>query len=141
VALQSQRHDGSRTDWRVVAPQALDITRIALPVAVAARCRSFLRRLDLRFGCVDFIVTPDGHYVFLEINQMGQFLWIEEAQPELPLLQMFCDFLVSRDPAFRYARLRHEQHYAEVLEPACERLVADMDTHLRPARNLNVYAE
>ena len=141
VALHSQRQDSSRTDWRVVSPQALEVTRIALPVAVAHSCRALLRRLDLRFGCIDFIVTPEGEHVFLEINQMGQFLWIEEAQPELPMLQMFCDFLVSRDPFFRYSRMNHEQHYAEVLEPACERMAADMDTHLRPARNINVYHE
>lgn len=41
------------------------------------------------------IVTPGGDYVFLEVNEMGQFLWIEAANPEIRLLDHFCSFLMS----------------------------------------------
>jgi glutathione synthase/RimK-type ligase-like ATP-grasp enzyme len=33
--------------------------------------------MKLNFGCFDFIVTPEGEYVFLECNPNGQWLWIE----------------------------------------------------------------
>ena len=69
---------------------------------MAEWCRALLRRLGLVFGCIDFIVTPEGEYVFLEVNQMGQFLWVELANPEFPLLQAFAEFLVSQDPEFRF---------------------------------------
>lgn len=54
-----------------------------------------MRQLGIVFGCFDFIITPDDEYIFLEVNEMGQFLWIEEILPELKLLDKFCEFLVS----------------------------------------------
>ena len=50
--------------------------------------------LGLKFGCFDFIVTPDGEYVFLEVNEAGQFLWIEGHCPELKMLSEFCHFIL-----------------------------------------------
>ncbi|RME33023.1 MAG: hypothetical protein D6794_12045, partial [Deltaproteobacteria bacterium] len=48
------------------------------------------------------IVTPGGEVVFLEVNEMGQWLWIEFRLPDVPLLDAFCRFLLSRDPEFVY---------------------------------------
>ena len=33
--------------------------------------------LGLEFGAIDLIITPQGNYVFLEVNGNGQFLWAE----------------------------------------------------------------
>ncbi len=98
--LDSQSSQAGRVDWRQEVPSAMPTSRMELPGKIADRCRSLLKRLGLVFGCLDFIVTPSGEYVFLEVNQMGQFLWVEEVAPELPLLQAFCEFLVSRDRTF-----------------------------------------
>ena len=38
-----------------------------------------MRRLGLRFGALDFVVTPDDRWIFLEINSNGQWAWIEDA--------------------------------------------------------------
>ncbi|MEN6440250.1 MAG: hypothetical protein ABFD97_16875, partial [Syntrophobacter sp.] len=35
------------------------------------------RALGLRFGALDLRLTPDGEYVFLEVNPGGQFLFCE----------------------------------------------------------------
>lgn len=35
------------------------------------------RTLKLRFGAFDFIVTPAGEVVFLEVNPSGQWLWLD----------------------------------------------------------------
>ena len=48
-----------------------------LPEEVSEKCKMFLHKMSLRFGCFDFIVTPEGQYVFLECNPNGQWLWIE----------------------------------------------------------------
>ena len=51
-------------------------------------------------GQVDSTATPDGGSVFLEINEAGQFLWIERKTGQ-PLLQAFVDPLVGRsNPEF-----------------------------------------
>ena len=59
-----------------------------------------MRALGLVFGAFDFIVTPTGEYVFLEVNEMGQFLSFDR-DADLPVLQAFCDLLLTRDPTFR----------------------------------------
>lgn len=141
AALHSQQNEESRVDWRTVVPQTLAIERIDMPPAVAQRCARYMADLGLHFGAFDFIVTPEGRWVFLELNQMGQFLWLEEANGELPLLQMFCDFLVSKDPAFRYSRRGHGTGYRDIYDETCERLRQAAATHLHPAMPPNVYAE
>lgn len=141
AALHSQRHAGSRTDWRTVEPGTLAIERIEVPADVAQRCAAMMQALDLRFGCFDFIVTQDGRWVFLELNQMGQFLWVEEAAPQFPLLQMFCDFIVSGDPHWRASRTGGGAAFADVRDDAGRRMMADIDRHGRHAQPPNVYRE
>ena len=40
--------------------------------------------LDLVFGVIDFIVTPDDQYVFLEVNPSGEWGMLEQ-KLELPI--------------------------------------------------------
>ena len=50
------------------------------------------------------IVTPGGDYVFLEVNEMGAFLWIEEKVEDLGLLDAFCEFLLQGTVDFRWRK-------------------------------------
>jgi glutathione synthase/RimK-type ligase-like ATP-grasp enzyme len=50
-----------------------------LPPSVETALRSLMGLLDLEYGAIDLRLTPDGRYVFLEINPAGQFLWVELA--------------------------------------------------------------
>jgi MvdD pre-ATP grasp domain len=54
-----------------------------LPGSLVAALYRLLARMDLRYGAVDMRRTPDGRYVFLEINPAGQWRFVEEktAQP------------------------------------------------------------
>ncbi|MNZ28723.1 hypothetical protein D3C78_459550 [compost metagenome] len=36
-----------------------------------------MRRLNLRYGAIDFVCDPQGNLWFLEINPNGQWAWIE----------------------------------------------------------------
>jgi hypothetical protein len=63
-------------------------------------CRAYMAKAGIVFGCFDFIVEPSGETYFLEVNPMGQFLWLELHLPELPLLDAMCAFLASGDPRF-----------------------------------------
>jgi glutathione synthase/RimK-type ligase-like ATP-grasp enzyme len=141
VQLQSQGTQAGRVDWRMVSPQELNITRVQLPADIQAKCLALLRRMNLTFGCLDFVVTPEGEYIFLEVNQMGQFLWIEEASPSIPLLQMFCEFLVARDAGFEYAPKARELSFLDIAGPACDLLEQDQRVHLQPEKYPNVYRE
>jgi D-alanine-D-alanine ligase-like ATP-grasp enzyme len=68
----------SYVDWRSDY-DALTYELIAPPQAVADSIRSLMRALGLVYGALDFVVTPDGEWVFLEINAGGQYGWLEAA--------------------------------------------------------------
>lgn len=105
VRIASQETAHGRVDWRRAQETGdLAASPIAVPPAVAEACQRLLRELGLVFGCFDFVVTPRGEWTFLEVNEMGQFLFLEQWCRELPLLDMFCQFLERADPAFRYVR-------------------------------------
>ncbi len=59
-----------------------------------------MKKLNIVFGCFDFIVTPEHDFVFLEVNEMGQFLWKEQVCPETRILDAFLDFLMH--PSFDF---------------------------------------
>ena len=61
-----------------------------------------VRRLGLHYGTIDMVLTPDGRYVFLEINPNGQYLWIEK-QSGLPITEAVCDLLARESQ--RYLRV------------------------------------
>ena len=138
--LDSQSTHHGRTDWRVAQLSELAITPVELPVELQHRCRALLRRMGLVFGCIDVIVTPGGEHVFLEINQMGQFLWVEEMCPEVPMLQSFCEFLLSRDAGFRRGRAKGPS-YAEVKRAALALLEAEQGAHRQPRHDSHVVHE
>jgi glutathione synthase/RimK-type ligase-like ATP-grasp enzyme len=54
------------------------VTRHELPLVIAERLLELMRIFGLRFGAIDLRVTPDGDYVFLEVNPAGEFLFISQ---------------------------------------------------------------
>ena len=72
-----------------------------LPEAVERKLQALMDELGLVMGMVELIVTPGGEYVFLEVNEQGQFLWLEQMCPELPLLDIATRFLASGNPRFK----------------------------------------
>lgn len=126
--LLSQADARTRLDWRARSVD-LEVTPDRLPAPVENAVRTLMRRLGLAFGCLDFIVTPDGRHVFLEVNPMGQFLWIEHLNPEIRLLGPFCDLLLSRGRSGAEeacADLRH----ADWFERANAHIAAHADRHV-----------
>lgn len=87
-----------RVDWRLTRPdEGVSCTRAELSSGVEGKVLALLRRLDLRYGAVDFIVTPDGRNVFLEVNAVGEFFWLQR-NPGLPMVEAIADVLLGRAP-------------------------------------------
>jgi glutathione synthase/RimK-type ligase-like ATP-grasp enzyme len=92
--IHSQAEERSRVDFRRTADPRGTLHRVhELPEAVARSLVALDEALGLVFGAVDMILTPAGEYVFLENNQQGQFLWLEELAGQ-PLLEPFCEMLI-----------------------------------------------
>lgn len=53
--------------------------RHELPAEVTARLLELMRVLGLEYGAIDLRLTPEGEYVFFEVNPAGQFLFVEHA--------------------------------------------------------------
>ncbi len=98
VVIRSQDADPTRVDWRG-ADQLPYGDYQPLPEPVVKKVQQLLTELDLVYAAVDFIVTPDGEWVFLEVNPNGQFMWMQH-DLQLPLSESVAELLVS-GPAFR----------------------------------------
>jgi hypothetical protein len=66
------------------------------------------------------------------IHLAGQFLWVEEANPELRLLAPFVEFLLSRDPEFRWSDPGSGPRHAAYYPRAAERARAIGPLHVDP---------
>ncbi|MEV0970775.1 MvdC/MvdD family ATP grasp protein [Microtetraspora glauca] len=92
--IHSQESNRSRVDWRRYNLEVTPYGVHRLPDEVADRCLAMTDRLGLVFGAFDLVLTPDGRYVFLEINPNGQWLWVEELTG-LPISEALCDLLLE----------------------------------------------
>ena len=89
--IDSQSAVATRVDWRR-SYEDLTYDVHELPAHVEDACREMVRRLDLEFGAIDLVRTPEGEYVFLEVNPNGQWAWVESATG-LPICDAIVDLL------------------------------------------------
>ena len=76
--ILSQNRQSSKTDWRATDDPHLEHVKHQLPTDLADKCRKLVKKLDIGFGAIDLALTPDGNYVFFEINPNGEWLWIQD---------------------------------------------------------------
>lgn len=82
-------------DMRMVVGEST-VRAVELPDGVVAALRALLDRLGLRYGAVDLRRTPEGRYVFFEVNPAGQWLFVEE-RTGLPITDRVAALLASLD--------------------------------------------
>jgi glutathione synthase/RimK-type ligase-like ATP-grasp enzyme len=92
-------------DWRRDRALVGAFQRDTLPRGLSARLLRLLDRLGLNFATIDLIVTPDDRHVFLEVNAISYFGFIERSTG-LPISDAVADLLVGRAPP-RIGRLRY----------------------------------
>jgi glutathione synthase/RimK-type ligase-like ATP-grasp enzyme len=91
--LHSQVHEQTRYDWRHYEVE-VPMYEHQLPVEIAEQCLALTKAYGLHFSTSDLIVTPDGRYVFLEMNPNGQFLWVQDRVPSLHLREAMAACLI-----------------------------------------------
>lgn len=76
--IDSQASEIANIDWRRYDIPNTPHNAIEPPNEIREKVSKLLDLFGLYFGALDFIVSPSGEWFFLEINTMGQWLWIEE---------------------------------------------------------------
>lgn len=77
--IDSQLSTKANIDWR-----RYDIANTPhkilseIPNNMKDKIDKFMKQLGLSYGALDFIITKNNEWIFLEINSFGQWLWIED---------------------------------------------------------------
>lgn len=100
--LDSQAHVDGKVDWRAISGRRLTIEPYILPESLAHKIQVLMKKMGLVFGALDFIKSEEDEYIFLEVNEQGQFLWKEELNSEFQMLDIFTQFLLSRSSSFQW---------------------------------------
>jgi hypothetical protein len=92
VGIQTQS-EVSALDWRR-GYDTLTYTRERLPVEIEQKLFHLVRRFGLQFSSADFMLTPEGEYVFVELNPNGQFYFLVPPTG-LPMAEAMADLLCA----------------------------------------------
>ncbi len=140
VKLHSQAQAVSQLDWKAAFAD-LPVERITVSPELEAACHRLMKRLGIVFGCMDFVVTPEGELVFLEVNEMGQFLWLEGFCPDLPILDAFTEFLIHGRADFRWQPRDTSIRFEDIKTEALAVMKADAALHVAKPDNISVRDE
>jgi len=92
------RNPKGALDWRQDAGQGLvQVENIETPTEVKNAVVAFARKCGIVFGSLDFAVDEKGQWWFLEINEQGQFLWLDEFNHKPDIMGKFLAFLTAPD--------------------------------------------
>jgi glutathione synthase/RimK-type ligase-like ATP-grasp enzyme len=130
--IYSQAHESGKEDWRSAPAHEMKMEPYPFPPELAAKCFALMLKFGVVFGCFDFIVTPEGEYVFLEINEQGQFLWQEEQNNNITLLDPFVQFLIERKSNFVWKKPEETINMRTFRESIIQQQKAAMATHVDP---------
>jgi glutathione synthase/RimK-type ligase-like ATP-grasp enzyme len=98
ASIDSQSSGRAANDWRRDGARMIQDWRpYELPREVEEKILRLMDYFVLNYGAVDLIVTPDGRHVFLEVNPVGEFFWLEH-HPGLPVSDAIADVLLGHAP-------------------------------------------
>ena len=91
VKIYSQTNENTIVDWRKDQLN-LEYELVSLDPEFEESLKNLHNNFNLIYGAYDFIVTPEGEHIFLEVNPVGQWLWLEE-ELGLDISQSIADLL------------------------------------------------
>lgn len=95
AAVDSQALEMARDDWRKKGIALLKAWQsYQLPQDIEDKLLRLMAYFGLNYGAIDIILTPDGRHVFLEVNPVGEFFWLEKYSG-LPISDAIAKILCS----------------------------------------------
>lgn len=96
ASIDSQSSERALHDWRRQGVALINSWQsYNLPQDVEEKLLELMHHFGLTYGAIDLILTPDGRYIFLEVNPVGEFFWLEQC-PGLPISKAIADILLGR---------------------------------------------
>lgn len=83
-----------KIDWRLADPGDCFWSVAEIPEEITVKLRALMRALGLVYGAIDIIKTPDGKYVFLEVNPGGEWGMLER-DLNYPISEALADALLK----------------------------------------------
>ena len=90
--IHSQEHSDSIVDFRGAI---LDIVykEHILPKEIENKIFTFVKKQNLHYSSMDFVLTPDNNYYFIENNPNGQWLWLE-LETGIDITSHYCNLIM-----------------------------------------------
>ncbi|MFN6488004.1 MULTISPECIES: MvdD family ATP-grasp ribosomal peptide maturase [unclassified Nostoc] len=96
AAVDSQSLSGATYDWRKEGKALVKNWQpYNLPTDVEKKLLQLMAYFGLNYGAIDIIVTPDERHVFLEVNPVGEFFWMEMFSPHFPISGAIAEILLT----------------------------------------------
>lgn len=101
VRMRKKQNISNTVDWRLdIGGENMIVEAFELPDDLKEKCIQINKQFELVYSTFDIAVDEQGNYIFYEVNNAGRFLW-KETLAGLPMTNVFCDFIESRDPCFK----------------------------------------
>lgn len=96
AAVDSQVLAHARNDWRRESQRLRGAWEpYALPEAASEGLLRLARGIGLTYGAADIVVTPEGRFVFLEMNPAGEWRWLDDVFGARALSSALADALLA----------------------------------------------
>ena len=96
ASIDPAKSERAAYDWRRDGVGLLDAWAFYdLPADVGEKLLKLMDYFGLNYGAIDIILTPDGRHVFLEINPVGEFFWLERC-PRLAISRAISRVLLGK---------------------------------------------
>ncbi|MBD6615596.1 MvdD family ATP-grasp ribosomal peptide maturase [Komarekiella sp. 'clone 1'] len=106
AAVDSQALEKAHYDWRRQGIALLNAWQAyTLPQDVEEKLLKLMANFGLNYGAIDIILTPGDRYVFLEVNPVGEFFWLERC-PGLPISQAIAELVLTESEACKTSKYR-----------------------------------
>ncbi|MBW4569289.1 MAG: MvdD family ATP-grasp ribosomal peptide maturase [Tolypothrix carrinoi HA7290-LM1] len=111
AAVDSQKLQLSRYDWRRQGIALLNAWQpYDLPQDIENKLLQLMAYFNLNYGAIDIILTPDGRHIFLEINPVGEFFWLEHC-PGFPISQAIAEVLLTNGHTYSSSFVCDKREY------------------------------
>lgn len=118
AAVDSQALQKARYDWRREGIALLDAWQLYnLPQDIEKKLLQLMDNFGLNYGAIDIILTPDNRHVFLEVNPVGEFFWLEDT-PGLPISSAIAQTLLTFEQTHPSSQFSFPQTRKDSLFPS-----------------------